>query len=87
MCAFFQARPDTVVEQVSETELEVSLLGSFNPAAHEHEIERLLRAVPGRGESPARPEAERSLTGDLGWLLRRSRLRVLDGGEASLDDE
>jgi hypothetical protein len=79
--AVFEARPDCVVEQVGETKLRLSLLGSFGVEQHRAEIERLLQAVAARADAiAARSGPDPSLATELRRLLRHSRLRVLDGG-------
>jgi hypothetical protein len=38
---FLEARPDCIVRQLGDDELEVFLLGSFSAEAHRSELERL----------------------------------------------
>jgi hypothetical protein len=85
--AFFEARQDCLVEQIGETELEVSLLGSFSAEAQRRELERLMKAIPASEQGRVDPDPGRSLAGELADLIRRRRLRIVRGGERHRDAE
>ena len=54
---YFQQQSDCVVLQVGETELEVSLLGSYRVERHDHAVQRLLAAFWLENGGPSEPHS------------------------------
>jgi hypothetical protein len=52
---YFEQQSDCVVQRVSETEIEVSLLGSYRSDRHERAVERLLAGFWLRDGGPLKP--------------------------------
>jgi hypothetical protein len=54
LLAFLTGTVNCVAEQVDEREIEVSLLGSYQPDTHDRAVGLLVRAWEASRESPAR---------------------------------
>jgi hypothetical protein len=52
---YFEEQADCIAVQVGETELEVSLLGSYRSEAHDAAVERLVAEFRRRGDIERRP--------------------------------
>jgi hypothetical protein len=52
---YFEQQSDCVVQRVGETEIEVSLLGSYRSDRHERAVERLLAGFWLRDGDPMNP--------------------------------
>jgi len=52
---YFEQQSDCVVQRVSETEIEVSLLGSYRNERHERAVERLLAGFWLQDGGPMKP--------------------------------
>jgi hypothetical protein len=59
---YFEEQPDCVVRRIGETEVEVSLLGSYRLDRHDAEVERRLAAF--RAESNGHLHPAGSLAGE-----------------------
>jgi hypothetical protein len=49
---YFEEQADCIAVQVGETELEISLLGSYGSAAHDAAVEQLMSEFRLRGRRP-----------------------------------
>ena len=61
---YFEEQADCIAVQVGETEIEVSLLGSYGSAAHDAAVQQLVAEFRRRGLSDGRPPGLRSTNGD-----------------------
>ena len=61
---YFEEQADCIAVQVGETELEVSLLGSYGSAAHDAAVEQLMSEVRLRGAVERRHPGPRASNGN-----------------------
>jgi hypothetical protein len=61
---YFEEQADCVAVQVGETELEVSLLGSYGSAAHDAAVEQLMSEFRLRGAVERRHPGPRASNGN-----------------------
>jgi hypothetical protein len=61
---YFEEQADCIAVQVGETEIEVSLLGSYGSEAHDAAVERLVNEFRLRGDAQRRRPAQGSSNGN-----------------------
>ena len=61
---YFEEQADCIAVQVGETEIEVSLLGSYRTEAHDAAVERLVAEFRRRGQAERRRPGLRATNGD-----------------------